>query len=646
MERKVIVCFALAVLLSISIFSKGISSGVADSSVYTFSWAQSIADWWPMFYHALAHIGYSSSTAPNNNQILLRFNTGGQVDSPAVVGCVIYAGLYDREVYALNASNGAPIWNYTTSDMVVSCRAVANGIVRARAYSYGDLVYAFGPSPGAETYSVTFTQSGLPYGTTWTVVLNSEYRSSYSNSIMFSVPNGVYSFSIKEVGGWPTGYTASPSSGSVTVKGENINIQTIFNPTALKFPSLIVLPLFIVTTLLTAAILAVVLYRRRIAVLLYRRRKSLRYLRWASKAAFLLFFIVPVVYIAGVPWRPVYSLLFGVWVGGPSLKVPITQSVCNVWTSYMGNANPGAWFACPVGAVQVLITGMIDKFRVIPLIIAMLIFIIPIILLGNVFCSWVCPIGTIVDSFDKGIEKFFPKFETKRSKRSIQSRQSKNNKLGSHLLCPVCPVIKLLSNRNGGLAYGILGSAFVGSFALRIHVFCSVCPMGIISRGLVHLKSLSMWLPTARVTGQYLAIVPELVAIPVAAVLSSLREKRFWCRKLCPLGALLSAVGTLNPFIKPRVKEERCVMKCCPEDCEDYHIDYCGWCRDLDDRKCEKVCPVGINLVDPGSLHKCTKCMECYIVCEWNAVKVDLVGKPDVSRIGGFFKRLVARAKN
>jgi ferredoxin-type protein NapH len=509
------------------------------------------------------------------------------------------------------------------------------------------IAHAFDPSPSEQTYSLTFTESGLPSGTSWTVILNSVYQSSYSNSITFSVPNGVYAFNITEVGGWPTVFTASPSSGSVTVKGENMNVHIIFTLTTPEYTSLLLPSLLIITILLAAAILAVVLHRRRIAVVIYRRRKILRYLRWASKAAFLLFFTVPIIYLVGVPWKPVYSLLFEVWVGKPWLKVPLTQSVCIVWTSRdMTNINPGAWVMCPLGACSILLTGMVDNFRFIPTLIAMLIFIILIVFLGNIFCSWVCPIGTIIDSFDKAIENFFPKFEAKRNKRSIQSRQSKKNRLGSHLLCSVCPVIKLISvisNRIGVLAYGILGSAFVGSAVFNFPVFCCVCPMGIISRGMTHLKALSMRLPTARVTGQYIAIVPELLVIPIAAVLVSLREKRFWCRKLCPLGALLSAVGTLNPFIKPRVKEERCIMKGCPEDCEDYHLDYCGWCHYFDDRKCEKVCPVGINLVDPGSLHKCTKCMECYIVCEWNAVKVDLVGKPDISRIGGLFKRLKVR---
>ena len=230
----------------------------------------------------------------------------------------------------------------------------------------------------------------------------------------------------------------------------------------------------------------------------------------------------------------------------------------------------------------------------------------------------------MVDSFDKGVEKFLPKVEAKRNKRYIQSRQSKNNRFGSHLLCPSCPVSKVISNRNGVLAYGILGSALVGSIALRFNVFCSVCPVGILSRGIMHFKAISMLLPTRAIIGRYLVVVLELWAIPVAAVLVSIRERRFWCRKLCPLGGLLSGVGTLNPFIKPRVKEEKCIG------CIEY-------------RKCEKVCPVDINLVDPESLHKCTKCMECYIACDWNAVKVDLLGKPDVSRIGGFFKRLRAR---
>ena len=46
-----------------------------------------------------------------------------------VVNGVVYVGCRDRNVYALNAANGAKVWNYTTGDAVDSSPAVANGVV-------------------------------------------------------------------------------------------------------------------------------------------------------------------------------------------------------------------------------------------------------------------------------------------------------------------------------------------------------------------------------------------------------------------------------------------------------------------------------------------------------------------------------------
>ncbi len=37
-----------------------------------------------MFHDNLAHTGYSNSQAPETNQTLWKFNTGGQVGSPSV----------------------------------------------------------------------------------------------------------------------------------------------------------------------------------------------------------------------------------------------------------------------------------------------------------------------------------------------------------------------------------------------------------------------------------------------------------------------------------------------------------------------------------------------------------------------------------
>jgi len=372
-------------------------------------------------------------------------------------------------------------------------------------------------------------------------------------------------------------------------------------------------------------------------------KKSIRYLRWAIKAAFLLLFVVPLAYVPGGQLVSVSSLFFAKPANQiytftsiqPFFVVPITQAPCSVWLSYYGCVNPGLWIIDPFGGLQVLLTGQVERLLVIPTIIAILFFVILTVLLGNVFCSWACPIGTIIDSFDKCIERFFPKVEAKRNKGSLRSMQNKHKGHGRHLGCLLCPLRKV----NGVLANGILASAIVGSAVLKFPVFCAVCPIGIVSRGMIHIKTMMT------ITRIWFVWWLELFSVPIVAILLSLRENRYWCKRLCPVGAFLGMVGALNPFIKPSVNEERCVMKGCPEDCEDYHIDYCGWCRLMDDRKCEQVCPVDINLVDHGSLAQCTKCLECYVACDYDAVSVDFLGKPDVFQsITSFFNYIRRRS--
>ena len=70
-------------------------------------------------------------------------------------------------------------------------------------------------TPPPTDYAVTFTESGLASGTSWSVTFNGNTQSSTGTSTSFSVPNGTYSYTIGSV----TGYSVSPSSGSVTVNG-------------------------------------------------------------------------------------------------------------------------------------------------------------------------------------------------------------------------------------------------------------------------------------------------------------------------------------------------------------------------------------------------------------------------------------------
>ena len=356
------------------------------------------------------------------------------------------------------------------------------------------------------------------------------------------------------------------------------------------------------------------------------RRKRIRYFRWSVKAAFLLIFALPIIHLVGAPPLPVYSFFYG-GLNLPLLTSPYGQSVCTVWILAWGYIGPGAWLVCPVGGLQAVLTGrappgLLLLPNLLATMIAVLVFLIPIFVLGNVFCGWACPLGTMIDGFDKGVERFMPKVNTKREERSQRNKEKKEAKHYS-VVCPTCPFGRLLGNKHATVANGVLVSALVGSAVLRIPVFCTICPIGISTRGMFHLKALTS------VTGSMMPIIIELWAIPVVAILASLREKRYWCRKICPVGASLNLAGSLSPFFKPTVKVDKCVMKECPKMCEDYHLDYCGACRQIDQKRCEQVCPQDIDLLDKGSLAGCTKCLECYIQCEHKAVEIKLFGTPD-----------------
>lgn len=354
-------------------------------------------------------------------------------------------------------------------------------------------------------------------------------------------------------------------------------------------------------------------------------KKFIRYMRWTVKAVFLLLFVAPLPFLLRGQLIEVKSF----FSTKTFTMVPITQSPDSIWLSYYGNVNPGLWILEPFGGLQVLLTGQVETRLLVPTVIAILIFVAVIILLGNVFCSWICPLGTLIDCFDMFLGKFFPKTEAKREKRRTQSKQNKKGGK-TREACLTCPLHMKLVGKNKVLAQGIMASSLIATIFLRYPAFCVVCPIGIVSRGMIHLKSIKTALA---VKGKQLILWLEMFAIPVIAILLSLKERRYWCRKLCPVGVFLGSIGLLNPFFKPRVEENKCVMYGCPENCKDYSMDYCVICRLADAKKCEKVCPVDINLFNHGSLANCTKCLECYVACDYNAITVDFLGKSEIFSI-------------
>lgn len=82
-------------------------------------------------------------------------------------------------------------------------------------------------SPGpSTTYSLTYSESGLPAGTSWGVTVNGRLNFSFApGSIGFSLPDGSYSYQIADVPGYHQ--TTLRYAGNVTIDGAPVNEPTL-----------------------------------------------------------------------------------------------------------------------------------------------------------------------------------------------------------------------------------------------------------------------------------------------------------------------------------------------------------------------------------------------------------------------------------
>jgi parallel beta-helix repeat protein len=112
---------------------------------------------WPMFHNNLERTGQSRSPAPNTNQTLWNFTTGGniRISSPAVVDGKVYIGSMDHNVYCLDALTGVLVWNYTTGSMVFSSPAVADGKVYVGSLGGDRNVYCLDALTGVRIWNYT-----------------------------------------------------------------------------------------------------------------------------------------------------------------------------------------------------------------------------------------------------------------------------------------------------------------------------------------------------------------------------------------------------------------------------------------------------------------------------------------------------------
>jgi polyferredoxin len=176
-------------------------------------------------------------------------------------------------------------------------------------------------------------------------------------------------------------------------------------------------------------------------------------------------------------------------------------------------------------------------------------------LLRKSFCSWVCPVGTLSEWLWQGGRELF----------------------GRNLTLPRWADLPLRSLKY--LLMGFFVFAVAGMSAEDLRAFMT-SPYGLVA----DVKMLDFF----RLMGVTAAVVIGILLI------ASIFVQNFWCRYLCPYGALLGLASLVSPA---RIRRD-------PAAC-------------IDCAKCAKACPsiLPVDRVITVKSAECTACMACVTVC-------------------------------
>ncbi|MFN3420702.1 MAG: 4Fe-4S binding protein [Armatimonadota bacterium] len=213
------------------------------------------------------------------------------------------------------------------------------------------------------------------------------------------------------------------------------------------------------------------------------------------------------------------------------------------------------------------------------------------LLLGRVFCGWICPLGTIIDITDRFFEKRV---------RRLLMRERRWRNVKFYLLAFIAVAA----------VFGVQIAFLFDPIALLTRTltlaFFPPLQLGYQLLG-THLPSVGDWL------GRHFGwIFPEaaihfrmgLVAFTIFALIiaANALSPRFWCRNLCPLGALLGLLSKF-PILRKKIS------------------DSCDRCR-----ICSSLCrmqAIDNNTIRTNSV-ECILCMSCVATCPTKAIRYSL----------------------
>jgi len=225
------------------------------------------------------------------------------------------------------------------------------------------------------------------------------------------------------------------------------------------------------------------------------------------------------------------------------------------------------------------------------------------VIMGRVFCGWFCPLGTL-NNFFSYIKRNFTR------KKKTRQREFRNllplkyyilvfilvaALFGVNIAGFVDPIPLLVRSLTVGVDPGLnraVHSFFDSVYALSIPGISQASDS-------LHTAITGTIIPYVRPVFR-LSILTGLLFLAVMAL--NFIAPRFWCRYLCPLGALLGLMGKKQFLARVQVIEDRCVR--------------CG--------KCNEVCQGEATPYPPGNWasRECLECFNCDEVCPVEAIKI------------------------
>ena len=216
----------------------------------------------------------------------------------------------------------------------------------------------------------------------------------------------------------------------------------------------------------------------------------------------------------------------------------------------------GIPFADPVGAAQVAAMGFLPAGRLMG---GAMLSLAVALLLGRVFCSWVCPYGLLSE------------------------------------------LVYALRWRRAGVRL-VVRHAFWGKILLLVLGLVAALGVGFPVLGIVSLPGELSLLPVLAWQGDGVWLLLGAAAVPLAALLLEFATgKRLWCRFVCPQSVLLGAAARCLPAKTPGLRigwqAEKCTCK--------------------GKAPCQQACSLDLNPRRKGGPDRqnCTHCGDCVNTC-------------------------------